>query len=359
MNEFILEPNCVVYQNCIDDVEKVLETIVKSKDITKEGYFIEPWYQWGSSSEEEGVIYGEKSSFLGNNTSILEELMEYQKNGSEEAMQAFDERIKVLQDQLNSYNKIRHAILECLNKYIYDHAQSESAKGFYPEYVDFTKLDFAGKKIISKDLMDIAHPESIGWDGKLGWSESRFDILKHNGNTDRQYAIGWHTDRFEGLDKSPGPKHILTATLYLNDDCDGGEVAFLRHDMSPASVTVYKPKAGDITVFPSSSPFFHAAMPVKSNRPKYFIRFFYTWGYEGSSEWYENAKKYGKDVWIEMERDRVQKELTSGVYRRHIFFPDDYPISGLPATHYKESYVGAEPLYVSNLKYINGSSLQN
>jgi len=100
-------------------------------------------------------------------------------------------------------------------------------------------------------------------------------------------------------------------------------------------------------------------MPVKSDIPKYFIRFFYTWGYEGSDEWYKNAKKYGKDTWIEMERERVQKELTSGVYRRRIFFPDDYPISGLPETYYKESYVGAEPLYVSDLTYIEGSSLQN
>ncbi len=359
MNEFIIEEHCVVYQNCIDDVEKVLKTIIESKNIDREGYFIDPWISWGSSISEEGVVYGEKSSFSVNESRVLKELMVYQKDGSDKSMKIFDKEVSVYQDQLICYNKIRHAILECLNKYINDYAQSTKAKGFYPDYVDFTYLDFDGKKTISKEMLDIAHPESIGWDGKLGWSESKFDILKHNGNTDREYAIGWHTDRFNGLDKSPGPKHILTATLYLNDDCEGGEVAFLRHDLSPASVAIYKPKAGDITVFPSSSPFFHAAMPVKSNQPKYFIRFFYTWGYEGSDEWYENAKKYGKDAWLEMERDRVHKEMISGVHRRRIFFPDSYPVSGLPETYYKESYVGSEPLYVSGLKYIDGNSLQN
>lgn len=56
-------------------------------------------------------------------------------------------------------------------------------------------------------------------------------------------GMGPHTDA--------GPIAHLSAVLYLNDDYEGGELAFPNHN-----ITV-KPSAGSIIVFPSVEPYVH------------------------------------------------------------------------------------------------------
>lgn len=192
-----------------------------------------------------------------------------------------------------------------------------------------------------------------------GWTQSSYDLLKHNPNTNREYAIGWHTDRPRGLDSSPGPKSILTVTIYLNDDYEGGEVAFLKE--GDDEVIVYKPKAGDIVIFPSCEPFHHAAMPITSNSPKYFIRHFLTWSYEGSQEWIDSAKKFGMDEWIQSEHQRVQAENISGKGRKHVVLPGGIGKKekwSLADPYYSESQVNAEDYYIKEVIFMDGSSLQ-
>lgn len=93
-----------------------------------------------------------------------------------------------------------------------------------------------------------------------------------------ELAMVYHTDyvyqdRFED-----SWKFILTCTMYLNDDYEGGDLKFKLND----ETFEYKPKAGDVVVFPSGHPdllsengvFFHAVGAISKN-PKYFIRCFY------------------------------------------------------------------------------------
>lgn len=56
-------------------------------------------------------------------------------------------------------------------------------------------------------------------------------------------GMGPHTDA--------GPIAHLSAVLYLNDDYNGGELAFPNHDI------VVKPSAGSIIMFPSVEPYVH------------------------------------------------------------------------------------------------------
>jgi hypothetical protein len=57
-----------------------------------------------------------------------------------------------------------------------------------------------------------------------------------------------------------GPTYVTTVSIvvYLNDDYDGGELWFPRFDLS------FKPKAGDIAVFPSTYIYEHASQDMIS-----------------------------------------------------------------------------------------------
>lgn len=119
-----------------------------------------------------------------------------------------------------------------------------------------------------------------------------------------------HTDFVRIEEEVPGNKFILTCTMYLNDDYDGGDLDFIINDHQ----FTYKPKAGDVLVFPSSHPrllsggnmYLHAVRKVEK-KDKYIIRCFYQVPYSGSAEWLSKQSKYGPEVWAEMERKRIEE----------------------------------------------------
>ena len=106
-----------------------------------------------------------------------------------------------------------------------------------------------------------------------------FNIKKYNTGS----AMGSHYDQLDG-DKTLR----YSLVIYLNDDCEGGEISFKLADYSainekPSVDPDYdvalknggvdfgvKPKAGSIIIFPSSAPYFHTAHIVKSGI-KYMI----------------------------------------------------------------------------------------
>ena len=60
-------------------------------------------------------------------------------------------------------------------------------------------------------------------------------------------------------DHGPAYNCTVSAVIYLNDDYEGGEIQFPRLDN-----LTYKPKAGDIAVFPSNYIYEHASLPINS-----------------------------------------------------------------------------------------------
>lgn len=60
-------------------------------------------------------------------------------------------------------------------------------------------------------------------------------------------------------DDGPAYKAAVSAVIYLNDDYEGGEIAFPRMDN-----LVIKPSLGDIAIFPSNYIYEHASLPIKS-----------------------------------------------------------------------------------------------
>jgi hypothetical protein len=87
------------------------------------------------------------------------------------------------------------------------------------------------------------------WGISVNYYEA-FNFVKYEGEG-QQFRI--HADH--------GPFYACTvsAVIYLNDDYDGGELYFPRLDK-----LVYKPKAGDIAVFPSNYIYEHASLDMVS-----------------------------------------------------------------------------------------------
>jgi hypothetical protein len=147
--------------------------------------------------------------------------------------------------------------------------------------------------------------------------------LKYEPNIDSSFASGgdkpsnksmeYHTDfSIKDIEK-PVENFLITCNIYFNDDYDGGEIMFSVGD----DVISYKPKAGDVIVFPSGSPifpgnepYFHAVKIIK-NGNKFFSRNFIKYINKGTEEWFINEKKYGKETWEQMEEDRAAKARPS------------------------------------------------
>jgi hypothetical protein len=60
-------------------------------------------------------------------------------------------------------------------------------------------------------------------------------------------------------DDGPAYKAAVSAVIYLNNDYEGGEIAFPRMDN-----LVIKPDLGDIAIFPSNYIYEHASLPIRS-----------------------------------------------------------------------------------------------
>lgn len=68
--------------------------------------------------------------------------------------------------------------------------------------------------------------------------------------------MGPHIDGSEESSSNP----VVSAVLYINDNYDGGELAFPNQDI------VIKPSAGSIVMFPSTSPFVHDPREILSGQ---------------------------------------------------------------------------------------------
>lgn len=104
-----------------------------------------------------------------------------------------------------------------------------------------------------------------------------FNIKKYYTGT----GMGAHYDQLDG-----DTTLRYSLVMYLNDDCEGGEVSFKISDYETVKPSIdldydvalnnndfdfgVKPEAGSIVIFPSSAPYYHIAHLVKSGY-KYMI----------------------------------------------------------------------------------------
>lgn len=310
-------PRVTIYQDLIGDVQEILEVIKDSetpvdgmyradpeKSIEKDDHGIEPipydyphvirkWVPW--------YEFGEMSTF------------------SFDVASKFDEKN---QKQNECFLKLSNAV-----KVAFDDYAKEWSNEKWMDYVKNWEMYGGPFGDLRQDAMQFVD----------------LTIHKHYINEDKKLALPLHTDFHSHQQEEPGIKPIVTVTIYLNDDYEGGEIQFINTDT--ATSTVYKPKAGDITIFPSIPPYWHAAKSVKGTN-KYMIRSFLGYYYEGSHAWHENVRKYGKENWEIMERKRIEDESRRGLY-------------GLTIEYEKDSLrmINEEKkIFIENEVYIDGRS---
>lgn len=122
---------------------------------------------------------------------------------------------------------------------------------------------------------------------------------------DKELAMNYHIDFIKSEAEMPGNKFFITCTTYINDNYDGGSVEFYITDTGEK--VSYKPKAGEILVFPSIEPYYHGVTNIH-NGEKFFIRNFIMYPFNGTEKWLKKQKDYGAYNWMKKEFARCDYE---------------------------------------------------
>lgn len=119
-------------------------------------------------------------------------------------------------------------------------------------------------------------------------------------NPDDPKAMSFHVDFIPETIKFPGEKFMITCCVYPNDDYEGGEIEF----WADGKAIRYKPKAGDILVFPSGNPlfpgdgrpYFHSVCATGKGE-KYLFRTFGKYLDPVTPEWEAGVEQHGEESW--------------------------------------------------------------
>lgn len=203
----------------------------------------------------------------------------------ENAIENFDQFIKTL-NELDEISKEKdHPLWSDWSSsndksFIYGQTQSfdiNKIKGEEEPYK--TKLEY-----IYKSVMDSFYNVCKDYAESIGDPDEPrlfpvFNIKKYNTGA----SMGAHYDQLDG-DKTLR----YSLVMYLNDDCEGGEISFklsdyedhnkvaspdIDYDIAVKNNQInfgVKPSAGSVIIFPSSAPYYHIAHIVKSGY-KYMI----------------------------------------------------------------------------------------
>jgi hypothetical protein len=158
-------------------------------------------------------------------------------------------------------------------------------------------------KIYKEQFLDQSYFDKYGWDSDLPTTleelESRIAVGNNNHsmsdmpifetslNADSDYQMKIHQDVMHWWG---GGSHIFNFNIYVNDDYDGGEIIFFKHQGVEKIKYIdtysnkekeawlvedyfkYKMKAGDGIIFPTD--YYHGVLPLSGDKSKFYIRQF-------------------------------------------------------------------------------------
>ncbi len=287
-------PFVTLYKNAIKNPKDFLDIIESSENANPENSIENSWGAWDN--------FGVKAN--------LHDIHNQSNKNTHPELNILDEFTELINAGLDEY--INYWITE-KNVDMYKTTNPEHWKTIFPPFVK--NWNYRSNLV---DLVeDFESCETVMTaSGNPGWISSGIDILKHKENTSDKFAIGYHIDTDGSID-TPGPKTVLTATIYINDDYDGGGVSYLNE--FDGTIVNYKPSAGDLVIFPSSKPFFHAALPLSGDKPKYLARKFLRWKSIGSEAWQNEIKENGEQFTLKLHTEKRKIESAMGYYTKRVF----------------------------------------
>jgi hypothetical protein len=189
-------------------------------------------------------------------------------------------------------------------------------------------VDLSIKDYISRYGLDVDMSETvIDNDGNTTtlWQKGHPAICKYNEGYEgkEELTMSYHSDYIREPIDSPGYKFAITILAYFNDNYEGGAIDFAIGK----KLFKHKPKAGDILIFPSGNPdlltedgtvYLHSVDPITSGNSKYFLRMFIFKYSNGSEEWSEKEKEFGKEVWKSMQEEIMENFRQANLPRSSI-----------------------------------------
>jgi len=279
-------PLIFVYSNMLDQLDRIYDTLreSESRKVNEEQngkYFFDKWKDWfvfGSYMDEKPMHLAVQDRVTNHLNPDLTDVLRYQ------------EEI-IFNEEIHASNAIRTAVTIACTSYV------EKNKITLPKNSYITNPNYA--KYISDVVIGVHHVEPS-------------DEWKSNGKSIRDLSMNYHTDFNISEWYWPSDKFFITCTTYINDDYDGGELRFFID----GDLITYKPKAGDIVVFPSGSPLFPGTHPyfhgvgVVQNGEKYFCRCYIKHEVEETEIWSSGVKLFGKEKWEQLAKDLVREDNT-------------------------------------------------
>lgn len=157
------------------------------------------------------------------------------------------------------------------------------------DFYDMCFSDYLNNESNHKFLPPYIKPEYPNENWK-NYSINMFKVFSSNEDASHlpDVALNYHIDANpNGIGTSPGERRTVTANFYLNDNYENGEIIFLygndiesMHSKDNLKLLTYKPRAGDLLVYPSSYPFSHATT-FAFNNDRYLLNCMLDWNYDG------------------------------------------------------------------------------
>jgi hypothetical protein len=237
ISAYKISEGIILYKNIVKNAEQILSFFKDAEMYQEDTYLMKKFYQWG----DYGIMTEVESESFHDFTPEF-----FNPNDTEQVKQK-----------------------ECLSS-IYD-AYKFVKKDFMDQYGEKDIWPDSYKKV---DLFNEAQSAKIAF---LKYDQK--NVLKYVDRKTNYNFTAFHSDYFNQDMDTPGYKLIFTVMLYLNDDYEGGEICFWDGE----KIIGYKPKAGDIVVFPSCEPFYHGVLNIY-NGNRYAIRINYYITTDGSEE---------------------------------------------------------------------------
>ncbi len=276
-----LYPQIVVYRNVFKDIEKTYE-VLKESSKNLEDRFLSPWTQW---------------SHFGEYLNPVMKNFDKTKRFGVEAIESMETNTVIEKNQ-------KEFLIELIEGF-YNVTEHYLSK--YGEEFGFNLKEKARSE--EEELFN-------------RWEMYGPSICKYHKDILNAMSMTYHSDYMREPIESPGYKFALTANAYFNDDYEGGEIDFCIGK----ELYKYKPQAGDWLLFPSGHPDFltkdgnvylHGVLPSKKAE-KYFSRMYWRKYSEGSPEWFEKQKEFGKEEWESMQSKIMEEYAIANPQRAYI-----------------------------------------